>query len=252
VKIIFLGRGPIAEACFEKLQKQNNNYSFSVEVVVSDNSFWRRFRETLKHSGILFLNNDKRREDEILREITERQIDCLISVQHVWILSERILTAVRGFAFNLHNAKLPEYGGFNTITHAILNGDKNYTTTIHWMMPQVDTGDIAYEETIPIEDSDTAYSLYQKTIGCAVCNFQKLLSDLSGNIPPPKIPIQGQVKFYRRCDIEQLRKIRNISDEEEVFRKVRAFYFPPYLPAVCDLGGVLYGLIPLQQMEKRV
>ena len=61
------------------------------------------------------------------------KINMIISIQHPWIISKSILDAVDGFAFNIHFGKLPEYRGHHLGIHSILNGEKTFTTTCHWM-----------------------------------------------------------------------------------------------------------------------
>ena len=49
---------------------------------------------------------------------------------------------------NLHNAKLPDYRGHNSISHEILNGETKHTTTIHKIAKEVDRGEILLEKEI--------------------------------------------------------------------------------------------------------
>lgn len=43
---------------------------------------------------------------------------------------------------NLHFAPLPQYRGSGTLTHAIINKEKKYGLTLHYMDEELDTGDI--------------------------------------------------------------------------------------------------------------
>tara|TARA_Y100000589_G_C26686737_1_gene440086 strand:+ start:98 stop:328 length:231 start_codon:yes stop_codon:yes gene_type:complete len=63
---------------------------------------------------------------------------------------------------NLHNAKLRDYKGYNSISHAIIESKKDFTSTIHWMAQEVDSGDKIVEGVVPIHSNDTALSLYKK------------------------------------------------------------------------------------------
>jgi len=180
----------------------------------------------------------------MLRSIRSDRIDLLISVQHPWILSKRVLEAVRYRAFNLHNAKLPDYKGYNSISHAILNGETSYTTTIHWMAPKVDSGDLAYEEELPITRWETSLSLYRKTVDAAVRNFRKLIHDLGHGLPVPRTPVAAKGRFYRKSAIAALRKIRSLRDHTEVDRKSRAFYFPPHEAAYIEVSGKRFYISP--------
>jgi methionyl-tRNA formyltransferase len=233
INIIFLGRGPIAERCFTLCAESEK---MSIKGVSSNEQFREKFLLDDK-SEISFISNTKRNEHLILKLIKEKKIDYLISVQHPWILSKKVLDQVNNQAFNLHNAKLPEYQGFNSISHAILNGDATYTTTIHWVVPEVDSGAIAYEETTNIKCCDTAKTLYDKTVDMSVKNFGKLIDSLSNYISVPHKELRGKRCFFKKREIIPLKKIQNILNYDEVDRKSRAFSFYPHEPAYFFLRG---------------
>lgn len=173
------------------------------------------------------LDNGCRNESNILNLIRDLSIDCIISVSHPWILSNHILEAVNGQAFNLHNGKLPDYGGYNMFTHSILNGENKHTTTIHKMGTDVDRGYITHERSVDITNDDTAVSLFQKVAKEAIDMFYDFCNDMT-NDNLSFIPVSGEGHVYNKNDIDKYRQITNINDFDEIDRKTRAFYFPPY------------------------
>ena len=50
-------------------------------------------------------------------------VDLILSIQYNWVVATETIDLVKGRAFNLHNARLPDYKGYNSISHAIANGD---------------------------------------------------------------------------------------------------------------------------------
>jgi methionyl-tRNA formyltransferase len=241
-RVAFLGQKVIAEQCLRLLLAPEWTSCLEVVALVSDDTFAAKFRDSLS-ADARFIGNAARNEDEIVAAVASLGVDTLISVQHPWILSGGVLDAVNGFAFNLHNAKLPDYRGHNSISHAILDGVSMYTTTIHWIDRRVDLGCIAYEETISVSPEDTAFSLYANAAEASVRNFRKLIEGIA-SAQIPRIPISGEGRFYRRRDIEPLKRIRSLDDAVEVDRKSRAFYFPPHEPAYIELGGRKYFVSP--------
>jgi methionyl-tRNA formyltransferase len=229
MKIALLAQGPIAKSCVKIL----NNFSsknLSVLFCVTNKIFFDE--EIVKISKrIKFIDNNSRNEDLILSSIVYHQIDAIISIQHPWILSNKIINAVKKQAFNLHNAKLPDYKGHNSISHAILNSEKIYTTTIHKLAPKVDMGDIIFENFIEIYPDDTAYSLYLKTILPATKIFNKLIEHLIMGCKLPQKKIKKEGKFYSKKGLNILKEISVNDNFEKVNRKIRAFYFPPHEPA---------------------
>lgn len=244
MNILFFCRGLIARQCFQLIISPEYTAALVVKAIVSSKNDYDTLNSQFLLSGIHHISNVSRNTNQIIDVIKTHQIDLLISVQHNWILPAKVLEEVGGFAFNLHNAKLPDYKGYNTITHSILNNESHYFTTIHWIDEEVDTGDIAYERSFPIVKNDTALSVYNKSHHFAMENFKNLLSDLALGNEIPRIKNAGNGKFYRRGDSTPFREIRCITDPEEVDRKSRAFFIPPYEPAYFILNGRKYHVSP--------
>ena len=226
-RILFLGQKPIGERCFELLlASQGPTYMVAgVCSNTSTNVWWKTnaiYQKAVKLE-LPFFPNEKRNEQALLDLITSESVNMIISVQHSWILPDTMLKAVNGQALNLHNAKLPDYKGYYTVSHAIINGEKTYTSTIHWMIKEVDQGAIAFEETIPIADDDTTDTLYRKSTEGGGQAFARLVDCLKNNTPIPRHPIQGEGHFYAREDLEKARAIKNPNDPMEIDRKRRAF-----------------------------
>ena len=229
-RILFLGQKPIGEACFDVLL-QNQNERFSVCGAVSNvntNCWWKSANvyKTAIERGIPFIDNRKRHYEEITELIAAERINTIISVQHAWILPDSILQRVDGQAFNLHMAKLPDYQGYNAFSFAIINGDSEYCTTIHWMVPQVDAGNIIFEGRVPITSEDTAGTLYEKTVGVSLACFKNFVAMLKANETIPSRPLHGTPRFYGRDDLQRIKEIKDFSDPIFVDRVIRGCTFP--------------------------
>ena len=192
-----------------------------------------------------FITNASRRTQAILDCIRDQQIDVLLSIQYNWILPASVLDAVQRRAFNLHNAKLPDYKGYNSIAHAIHNGDTVYESTLHWMADEVDSGDIAYVGLTPIRPDDTARSLYERSVDGAMDAFVRLLADLKAGRSPPRRPMQtGAGVFYQRDSAAELADLTGVVDPVQIERTARAAYFPPVQTAWRQDGGERRPVLP--------
>jgi len=234
-KILFLGQKPVGEKCFDILL-DNQCDSLKICGAVSnvvDTKWWKsaRIYEESKKHNIPFISNEGRNNEQILDLILKKKINTIISVQHEWILPKEIIEAVCGFAFNLHMAKLPEYKGYNTFSFAIINGDKDYYTTIHMMAEDVDAGDIVIEESVCITSDETAQTLYEKVSSLSISCFNNFVDLLKNNKPIPTKPMFGESRFYSRNDLEKIKNITDFSDLEKVGRIVRACTFSGFEPA---------------------
>lgn len=244
--VLFLGQKPLGEKCFQALAEQSDVRIAGVCSNDDANEWWgtHGIKTCAQRMGISFINNSARNESLLLDMIKRNHVDCLISVQHRWILSSDIIESVSRYAFNLHAAPLPSYKGYNACNHAILNGETTFAATLHWMAPEVDAGDAAFVKEIPISHAETAASLYKKTQEAGFQVFLNLLEALSRGISIPRTPLKGESKFYSRSSLDTLRRVNNPGDMSELDRKARAFWFPPFEPAFILANGRKYHLYP--------
>lgn len=64
--------------------------------------------------------------------------------------------------FNLHASLLPQYRGAAPINWAIINGERETGVTTFFLRHDIDTGSIIFQEKEPIDDDDTAGTLYDR------------------------------------------------------------------------------------------
>ncbi|MGZ0016930.1 methionyl-tRNA formyltransferase [Yeosuana sp. AK3] len=64
--------------------------------------------------------------------------------------------------FNLHASLLPNYRGAAPINWAIINGETNTGVSTFFIDDKIDTGDMILQETIEIDEEETAGSLHDK------------------------------------------------------------------------------------------
>lgn len=254
LKILFLGQKPIGELCFEILWKsQNSNYNIVAAVSNMDKSevWWHRnsIYEQCMSEDIVFVDNSKRNEERIKELIVTESVNFIVTVGHRWILSDQLLALVDYRAVNLHLAMLPEYQGNFTYNHAILNHEKEYGVTLHWMTAKVDMGDLVFTRKFPIRDDDTAYSLYLRSVDVGTALFREFIDYICEGKELPRKPMMGQACFYSRNSLLGLRHIQSGDEPESIARKSRAFYFPPFENAYMLIHGKKYYVYP-EESEK--
>jgi methionyl-tRNA formyltransferase len=176
MQMLFLGRGHIARRC-------------------------------LRHCNpVITLMNDAgvRHEDAwLLGAITHYGLDTLMSIQYQWILSPEILAAVGGRAYNLHNAKLPDYRGHHGLHWALENGDRVHISTIHQMAASVDTGPIICEAETSIWPEDTAGKLYWRSVETCERLFVHFLELLRQGGLPLQEQEPGGAYYSKRLPIPE-------------------------------------------------
>jgi methionyl-tRNA formyltransferase len=118
------------------------------------------------------------------------QVDILLNVHSLFIVHPKVLAAPRFGAYNLHPALLPRYAGLNSVSWAILHGEKEHGVTVHKMEPGIDTGAIVYQENFPVGDDDTALAVSFKCTQIGVALIFKLLETVS--TAPDALPLIPQ------------------------------------------------------------
>lgn len=247
--VLFLGQKWAGERCFDLLTQRLGSQMRLCGVVsnTSPDVWWRsnRIHRTCVGQRIPFVGNERRNNDAIRELMDSLKVNLLLSVQHPWILPPDILARVNYQGFNIHNARLPEYKGYNACNHVILNQETEYISTLHWLVDLVDAGAVAFEESVPILPEDTARSLYDKALDATEVLFTRLLDCLLEGKPVPRIPIQGEGTFYPRDSINALRQIQDPTDAAEVDLKSRALFFPPFEPSFYLLDGKKVYVLPV-------
>ena len=223
-RILFLGERRIADMALELFFDKPFKEKFELKGISVDNILRDKYRKLCKLNDIQIINNEARSEKLILNLIEKERIEYLISVQHPWVLSSDILESVSGRAFNLHNARLPNYKGYNSIAHEILSGELYHTSTIHWISERVDEGDVAFEESIRFDESDTALSMYQKSLGTGLDVFKKFMQGLDDNCVPRATRKGGGV-FYDRDSINTVSCVGASSVFERDIVTIFGFFF---------------------------
>ncbi len=249
-KAVLLIQKPLGERCFFEVIESHPNLVGAVVTNESVNNWWgtNRIFNYCKSNAIPVIGNEKRNEQELIEVIREHEIENLISVQHPWILSNAILVNLPGRAVNIHCAKLPEYKGYYSYNHAIINNDSKYYVTVHLMSGSVDSGDILYQPGFDITATDTAYSLFNKASDLAFDMFKMLISlDFKTDFSPYKQ--DGNGHFYGRNSLSAYREITTINPET-IDRFARALYFPGFEGAYCCWNGNKTFLTPQLNMKE--
>ncbi len=246
VTFAFLGSHPLGEAC---LQRLHDHPDATVEAVVTypagtDNWWDGSVNDTARSLGYDVLTIPKE------ESLFDYEFDWLLSVYYPNILGEALLDHPTEGALNLHQAELPRYRGSNVFSHSIMNAREDdhwkHGTTLHFMAPEVDAGDVVDRRFATITEGDTARSLYEKVREESVTLFEQRLPDIISaavhEMRTPQERFEGERYFYPKTSLEGKKAIplEELSDpdrEVELYDRVRALDFPPHEPAWTVLNG---------------
>lgn len=142
----------------------------SVEVVVSNRRGAPILEKAKKHNIDHFFINHKNKtreafDKEISERLKEKEVDLVLLIGFMRILSESFVAGWNGKIINVHPSLLPKHaGGMNEDVHGqvLKAGDKETGCTIHLVTAKVDEGPILVQKKCPVLAEDTVGSLKEK------------------------------------------------------------------------------------------
>jgi methionyl-tRNA formyltransferase len=137
--------------------------------------------------------------------LNELELDYIIGIHFPYIVPQEILEIPKIGFINLHPAYLPYNKGWHTPSWAIIEG-YDFGATLHFMSEKLDEGDIIHQKKIKIELTDTANSLYQKTLLLEEQVFYESFESLT-SLNPNKIKQTEVGTSHQKKDLEKIRKI---------------------------------------------
>jgi methionyl-tRNA formyltransferase len=102
------------------------------------------------------------RDEQAQAELASLNADIMVVVAYGLILPKVVLDTPKLGCINVHGSILPRWRGAAPIQRALWAGDSETGVTIMQMDIGLDTGDMLLKTQLPIQDSDTSASLYDK------------------------------------------------------------------------------------------
>ena len=89
-------------------------------------------------------------------------IELVVMAGFMRILSSWFVSEWAAKLINIHPSLLPKYKGLHTHARALEAGDAEHGATVHWVTPELDSGEIILQKSIPILAGDTPKTLQQR------------------------------------------------------------------------------------------
>lgn len=142
---------------------------------------------------------------------------------------------------NFHPAPLPGYKGTGGYNLAILEARDTWAVTAHYVDEDFDTGKIISVDEFPIDrDRETAQSLESKSMqhlfDLAVTTVRSVAN--CNGVLPASANVGGRYVSRR-----QMEDLKMVVEGDDVDRKIRAFWFPPYSGATITCEGKKFTLV---------
>ncbi|QHT61826.1 methionyl-tRNA formyltransferase [Paenibacillus lycopersici] len=167
MRIVFMGTPDFAVPSLEAVLDAGH----TVELVVTQPDRPKGRKKTLtpppvKEAALLrglpVEQPERLRGSETAARIAELKPDLIVTAAYGQILPKAVLEVPRLGCINVHGSLLPRYRGGAPIQRAIMNGETVTGVTIMYMAAGLDTGDMISVVEVPIADTDTSGSLFEK------------------------------------------------------------------------------------------
>jgi methionyl-tRNA formyltransferase len=161
-------------------------------------------------------------------------VDLVISFLFWNLIREPLISLGSIGCLNFHPAPLPDYRGVGGYNVAILEGLPSWGVSCHFVDEHFDTGDLVEVERFAIDpEHETAFSLDLKSQEHLLGLFERVLQRTLDGEQLPRAP-QGEGRYVTRAEFDELRVVR---PGDDLRRKLRAFWYPPWPGAVLELDG---------------
>jgi len=98
-------------------------------------------------------------DDSLAQVINSYQPDLIILAGFMRILSEPFVKQFAGKLLNIHPSLLPKYKGLHTHRRALEDGQKQHGASVHFVIPELDAGEVIMQGIVPVKETDTEETL---------------------------------------------------------------------------------------------
>ncbi len=167
--------------------------------------------------------------EDVRSALVEQSVEVLFSLNNPWIIPASVLELPGLVTINYHDSPLPDYAGLHATSWALLHGEESHAITFHMVTPVVDAGDIVLQRTVPIEATDTAYTLNARCFETALNAFDDLLASAGHPATFPRVRQSSATgSYFGRRDRPPRAGVLDFSKPSiATIRLVRALSFGP-------------------------
>ncbi|MBF9222150.1 methionyl-tRNA formyltransferase [Hymenobacter ruricola] len=253
--VVYMGGRALGFRCLEVMARYREH--FNVHFVMglrqdgTPDSDWNpSVLMEAQRLGFEILDVPSLKKTEIVELFKKRQIDTILNVFCDRIIPKELIELPGMEIINFHYGHLPQYQGRFVVTHIILNGETKTCVTTHYIDEGIDTGDIIFEDWIPVLPTDTARTLYMRCVEAGVGSFERTLQYFVREEPLPRKPQEGLGAYYKFEEPNGL-QVQLDWDQEKIERFIRATTFEPISKPWLQIGERRYDVVAQAQHEQQ-
>lgn len=239
MKIGFLGDGPWAHNSLEKLL-DDGNYEVMFLTVRWDTRDPILLKMAEENNVPVYLSPNINSK-EYMDLVKKSGAEILVSMSFNQIFKSEIINLLPKKTINCHAGKLPFYRGRNILNWALINDEKEFGITVHYVDEGIDTGDIIYQQVYPITDTDNYDSLLKTAHReCSKVLFTGLEMIRTGKVKPIKQETIHPVGTYFGARMDGDEMINWNDNSRNIFNFIRAICKPAPMARTVVNGKTLF------------
>lgn len=185
VAVLLSGSGTNLQAIIDRTE--SGELDIDIVGIVSDNpdafGLERARRAGLRTAVVEFASFANRDEFDIELENTLANLepDLVVLAGYMRILATPVVNAYEGRMLNIHPSLLPEYPGLDTYRRVLEAGDEWHGTTVHYVIPELDSGPAILQYRIRIRPDDTEDRLRERLQNGEYLIYSRVIDWIASN-----------------------------------------------------------------------
>lgn len=195
LNIGYFADGPWSHKAFTKIIQDNEILISFICVRYDTND--ETLKKYAKQYNIDYLKHKNINSKDFINIIKKYNCDLYVSMSFNQIFKSQIINIPQYKIINCHAGKLPFYRGRNILNWALINDEKEFGITVHYVDEGIDTGDIILQNTYKITDEDDYNTLLNTAyIECANILYHAMVLFKKGFVEAKKQNEISSLGFY--------------------------------------------------------
>lgn len=198
----------------------------------------KKLLQYCKTYNIDYIKNKDVNSVKFVEKLSKYSCDLMVSMSFNQIFKRQIINLTKYKIINCHAGKLPFYRGRNILNWVLINDEKEFGVTVHYVDEGIDTGDIILQDVHTINDSDNyetllnrSYSACSSILYSAICLFK------DGNVVGKRQESLHPIGFYCTQRTHGDENVKWNDTSRNIFNFIRAICYPGPI-ARAFIGGV--------------
>ncbi len=161
MRIGYFADGPWSHNALDEILKEKNlEVAFICARFDAQDPVLRMKAEIL---GIPFVTHPNINSQDFVEFLVGSQCDLYVSMSFNQIFKKEVINIPPCKIINCHAGKLPFYRGRNVLNWALINDEKEFGVSVHYVDEGIDTGELILQRIYPISDEDDYSTLLNRS-----------------------------------------------------------------------------------------